>query len=108
VGTHITFGILPPHNTDHLSGPWTNGLSGRLKRLLLAGASAFCWMIWLSRNDIVFDKFSIKTFLQVLYTGTHRLMFWLQLEKNDQNKELIHHACFKLETVAMQLYIHHG
>jgi hypothetical protein len=39
---HITFGILPPHNTDHLFGPWTNGLSGRLKRLLLAGASAFC------------------------------------------------------------------
>jgi hypothetical protein len=37
-------------------------LSGRLKRLLLAGASAFCWVIWLSRNDIVFDKFPTKTF----------------------------------------------
>jgi hypothetical protein len=75
---------------------------------LLAAASAFCWAIWLSRNDIVFDKTPNKTFLQVLYRGTHWLRFWSQLEKDDYNKELIRDACVKLETVAMQLFVDHG
>jgi hypothetical protein len=36
------------------------------------------------------------------------LRFWSQLKKNDQNKEMIHRACLKLEMVAMQLFIDHG
>ncbi|KAL5653211.1 hypothetical protein ACJX0J_038669, partial [Zea mays] len=35
-----------------------------LKQLLLVGASAICWAIWLSRNDVVFDKSPMKTFMQ--------------------------------------------
>jgi hypothetical protein len=64
---HISFGIQPPLNSTHLFGTWPNSLGGSLKRQLLAAALAFCWAIWLSRNDIVFDKFPTKTFLQVLY-----------------------------------------
>jgi hypothetical protein len=64
---HITFGIPPPRNRAHMFGSWTSGTGwggGRvLKRQLLAGASVFCWTIWLSRNDVVFDKTPIKSFL---------------------------------------------
>ncbi|KAL5668919.1 hypothetical protein ACJX0J_021140, partial [Zea mays] len=35
-----------------------------LKQLLLVGASTICWAIWLSRNDVVFDKSPMKTFMQ--------------------------------------------
>jgi hypothetical protein len=34
------------------------------------GASAICWAIWLSRNDVVFDKSPMKTFMQVIYRET--------------------------------------
>jgi hypothetical protein len=68
---HITFGIVPPLNIQHLFGPWTNQVGGKIKQQLLVCASAFCWVIWLSRNDIVFDKAPIKSFLQVLYRGMH-------------------------------------
>jgi hypothetical protein len=47
-------------------------------------------------------------FLQVLYRGTYWLWFWSELEMNDQNKEMIHCACLKLETMAMRLFIDHG
>jgi hypothetical protein len=48
-----------------------NIMGGKLRQQLLAGASAFCWAIWLSRNDVVFNKSPIKYFLQVLYRGTY-------------------------------------
>jgi hypothetical protein len=59
----ITFGIWPPHNIIHLFGIWVNSFHRTLKRQLLAGALAFYWAIWLSRNDIIFDKTPTKTFL---------------------------------------------
>jgi hypothetical protein len=43
---------------------WVNQVGGKLKRELLVGVSAFCCV---SRNDVVFDKFLIKSFMQVLY-----------------------------------------
>jgi hypothetical protein len=57
----ITFGILPPHNIVHIFGSWTNVVGGQLKRQLLASMSVFCWAIWLSRNDVIFDKSPIKS-----------------------------------------------
>jgi hypothetical protein len=41
--------------------------------LLLTAASALCWTIWLTRNEVVFDKCRPKFFLQVLFRGT----YWL-------------------------------
>jgi hypothetical protein len=87
---------------------WTNQFGGKLRRQLPAGASAFCWVIWLSRNDVVFEKASIKSFMQVLYRGTYWLRFWSQLENDDQDKEKITMAYRKLETVAMEIFADHG
>jgi hypothetical protein len=33
------------------------------------------------------------------------LRYWSQLEKNNQDKEIIHFTCLKLETVAMQIFV---
>jgi hypothetical protein len=46
--------------------------------------------------------------MQILHRGTHWLRFWSQLEKHDQDKEVINLACRKLETVAIQIYTDHG
>jgi hypothetical protein len=50
---------------------------------MTTGASAFYWMIWLSRNT------QIKSFMQILYRATYWLRFWSQLESDDQDKEKI-------------------
>jgi hypothetical protein len=61
---HITFGIHPPLNTNDLFNTWSNILGGGgVKRQLLAAALAFCWAIWLSRNDIVFDNYCFGVLL---------------------------------------------
>jgi hypothetical protein len=61
--TQIAFNISMPSSVQHMFSLWVNQVGGKLKRQLLAGASAFCWAIWLSRNDVVFDKASIKSFM---------------------------------------------
>jgi hypothetical protein len=39
---HITFGIRPTLNTNHLFGTWSNTLGGSFKRQLLDVTSVFC------------------------------------------------------------------
>jgi hypothetical protein len=72
------------------------------------GASTICWAIWLSRNDVVFDKSPMKTFMQVIYSGTYWFRFWSQMQKAKDDKELIKTACLKLENVVMEIFSKHG
>jgi hypothetical protein len=81
-------------------------LRGNSKKTLLASASAF-FVILLNRNDIVFNKSLIKTFSGTLQRNALALVL-VTTEKNDQNKELIHRACLKLETMAMHRIIDYG
>jgi len=67
-----------------------------------------CWAIWLSRNDVVFDKSPTKTYLQVLYRGTHWLRFWAQLQRRDEDKEAVQKACQTIDVLVMQLFANHG
>jgi len=75
---------------------------------LLTGAAAFCWALWLSRNDLTFNKCQSKTFLQVLFRGTHWLRLWAQLQRTDDMKIDIMRTCRSLESAAMELFASHG
>jgi hypothetical protein len=48
-------------------GSWLRGYRRDLKPLLLLGAAATCWLPWLCRNDLVFEK---KTYLFSLACDT--------------------------------------
>jgi hypothetical protein len=60
--SYLPFNIIPPRSVQHLYGSWLNQFQGKLKRQALAGALAFCWAIWLSKNDVVFDKSPYQNF----------------------------------------------
>ena len=55
--------------------------------LLLTAASALLWALWISRNEIVFDKCKPKSLLQVLFRGTHWLRQWANLQRREGLKE---------------------
>jgi len=67
-----------------------------------------CWVICLSKNDIVFNKCQPKTFLQVLFRGTYWLRHWTQLQRSENQKEKMIQACRVLEMLALYLFISHG
>jgi hypothetical protein len=61
----FTFGIKKPIDVGHLFGPWLRSFSKKQRNLLLVGMAAFCWALWISRNDLVFYKSQFKSILQV-------------------------------------------
>jgi hypothetical protein len=46
-------------------GTWILNINGSMRTLILVGIGAILWGVWLSRNDVAFDK---KTSF-VLYTS---------------------------------------
>ncbi|WVZ84990.1 hypothetical protein U9M48_031955 [Paspalum notatum var. saurae] len=48
-----TIGLMPPNNMSHLFGSWHKQWGSNLASLLLTGVAAFCWALWLTRNDSV-------------------------------------------------------
>jgi hypothetical protein len=82
-------------------------MNGGIRKLLLVGIGAMLWVIWLSRNDIAFDKKSVLSYMQVIYKGTHWTRTWLVFQKEAQRKAL-QNACRLLENVTMEIFTRHG
>jgi hypothetical protein len=52
-------------------GNWILNIDGDMRKLILVGICAILWGIWLSRNDVVFDKNPVLSYVQVIYRATH-------------------------------------
>jgi hypothetical protein len=50
--------------------PWLRSFSSKQRNLVLIGLVALCWTLWISRNDLVFQKSQYKSILQVMFRGT--------------------------------------
>jgi hypothetical protein len=48
---------------------WLVGIDKKLKSQIFVGASVICWAIWLTRNNIVFDKVAAPSYLQAIFRG---------------------------------------
>ncbi|PWZ43686.1 hypothetical protein Zm00014a_041027 [Zea mays] len=76
--------------------------------MLLTGASALCWAIWLTRNDSVFDKRKPKSYLEVLFRETHWLRSWAQLQRMDEQRQELVQVCHHLGSRAMDFFASRG
>jgi hypothetical protein len=79
----VVTGLLKPHNIGHMFNGCLRGVNKDVKLLLLLGGAVTCWSIWLSRNDIVFEKKKVVYPVQVIYLVTHWLLTWAILQKPD-------------------------
>jgi hypothetical protein len=50
------FGLSAPQNIKHVYGDWIQNMNKTNKRLLFVRLDTMFWSVWLSRNDIVFNK----------------------------------------------------
>ena len=104
----ICFGLPGPRSVKHFFGNWLMGVDLNTKNLIITGVSALCWAIWISRNDLVFNRAQMFTYLQVLFRGTHWLRLWAQLQRSDDSADLLRRACRHLETMAMHFFAYRG
>jgi hypothetical protein len=54
---------------------WMQGVEKKLRYKILVGSCTLCWAMWLSQNDVVFDKVRVSNPMQMIFCGTH----WIQL-----------------------------
>jgi hypothetical protein len=52
----VSFNITPPLNIHHMFTGWMQGVEKKLRYKILVGSCTLCWALWLSQNDVVFDK----------------------------------------------------
>jgi hypothetical protein len=81
-----------PRSVRHIFSTWLTAIDLRTKRLVITCVSVFCWAIWISRNDLVFNNVSSFTYLQGLDSGLSP-----QLQKVEADGVLIKSVCRRLE-----------
>ena len=72
---------LPTSSIPHLFGSCLRGFQKDLKPIIILGAAATCWSIWLCRNDLVFEKKLVYSPLQVVFSVIHWLRTCVILQK---------------------------
>ena len=82
-------------------------MNKKLRSLVLVGACAICWAIWLSRNDLVFDKVLVPSYMQVIFRGTHWTRVWAALHK-EEDRPMMKIGCKMLETAVMEIFVANG
>jgi hypothetical protein len=65
--------------------------------------AAFCWALWINRNDLVFHKSQFKSILQVMFRGTYWIKCWAILSKED-GMVILKKGCRLLETMALEIF----
>ena len=96
------------YSVSNMFGNWIQGISKDLKPLVLLGAAATYWSIWLCRNDIVFEKKKYPSPLRVIFLVIHQLHTWAILLKPD-TQDLVVAASGYLAQVAKVIFFQtHG
>ena len=67
---HLVLGIPLPVNIELLFNNWSKQGGHKHNILLLTGAAAICWSIWLTKNDTVFNNYRPKLFCGC-FSGGH-------------------------------------
>lgn len=103
----VTFGLSIPLNIKHVFGDWVQRMKEKDKKLLFVGMGAMFWSIWLSRNDIVFNKTPISSYMQVMLRATYWTRTWAVLQKKESQR-FLRTVCQLMETLTMDIFIKHG
>jgi hypothetical protein len=104
---YIATGLAPPNNIRHMFGAWVCDMNSRDRKIFLLGIGAMLWAIWLSCNDVVFDKIPISSSTQVLFKGTQWTRTWSEFQKEEKKKTLLV-ACHLIETTTMEIFTSQG
>lgn len=98
----LYFGITKPVDREHLFSPWLRSFSNRQRNLVFVGVAAFCWALWICRNDVAFQKAQSKSILQVIFRVTFWIRSWFILFR-EEGRLILKEGCRVLEFVALEI-----
>jgi hypothetical protein len=103
----LFFRFGAPNNIKNMFRSWVQNMNAKNKRLFYVGIGDMLWSIWLSRNDIIFNKTPISSYMQVIFIGIHWTRMWAKFQK-EENQNSLQTACRVIETLIMEIFAKHG
>ena len=100
---HMSFGLPPSKNTTNLFGSWLKGLPKNDLKNIQVGLCAILWALWNVRNDFVFNKPRVPSFLQVITLAMHWIRTWSYLQPAEKH-HVMDSGCNTMEIVSRDLY----
>jgi hypothetical protein len=95
--------VRPPENTADLFGNWIKSFPKDQRHLVMCGASAVCWVLWKTRNDVCFNRAVVSDPTITIYRLCNFLNNWAILQKNqDQGK--VEEGVLKVKLVIREAY----
>jgi hypothetical protein len=99
----ITLNIQSPTSMSHMFGSWIKRFAPGLRNQIVVGIAAICWVLWLNRNDAVFQRIVANSLLQVIFRGAFWIRQWSLLSKEEERGAL-KEGYRRLECVALQFF----
>jgi hypothetical protein len=62
----VTFNIDMTISVVYLFNDWANDVGNRFKKLILVGVAALYYVMWIKRNNMMFDKSLTKIYMHIL------------------------------------------
>lgn len=103
---HIALGIASPLGTSNLFGTWSH--NGGHNNILMLGASSFCWVLWLSRNDVVFRKIIQNLFCRFYSRELVGFTYGPSCSESEEWTQIIVDGCQWMESMALQVFASFG
>ena len=103
----IALRVPSPISVSHMWRQWLRGVRMHTKKKIISGVAVIFWVIWRCRNDIVFHKKSVSSFMQVIFSATYWLRHWTPLRRPEDQVDL-HKVCHNMEVVALQVFAPYG
>jgi hypothetical protein len=98
--------LVPPNNIRHMSGAWGYVMNSSSGQIFLVGIGAMLWAIWLSRNDMAFNKVVVSSSMQVIFRGTNWTITWVNFQKESKRKRL-RTRCRLIKIITMKIFARH-
>jgi hypothetical protein len=88
-------------------GTWILNINGGMRKLILVGIGIILWGVWLSRNNVSFDKKPVLPYIKVIYRATHWVWTWSLFQEEVACQQL-HDDRRLLEMVSIEIFERHG
>jgi hypothetical protein len=95
--------VRPPENTSDLFGNWIKSFPKDQRHLVMCGASAVCWVLWKTRNDVCFNRVTGSDPANMVYRLCNVLNSWALLQKN-QDQGRVDEGVLELKMVIREAY----
>jgi predicted Abi (CAAX) family protease len=73
-------------------GNWLTCIVKKIRKMIFVGVAALLWVIWCTRNDLVFEKKHFQSFMQVIFREHIGCDFGLCCSTRTQEKSSIQQA----------------